>query len=107
MALRGAVIAAMGLGSVFFVPEAAAGAPCPDGTARIFFEGGDNVCQSGSTTYSSPRWVSKVCSVGDVRVTVHVEYAGYRAKPIDRELDPGHCTQIPLPAQTSAEVVIS
>ncbi|MEU8899523.1 hypothetical protein [Nocardia sp. NPDC048505] len=110
-ALRGALIAAMGVGSVLLVPDvsvprAAAGAPCPDGTARIFFEGGDNLCQSGSASYSSPRWVSKVCSVGRVRVNVHVEYAGRKAKPIDRELDTGHCTQIPLPAQTSASVTL-
>ncbi|MEV6275662.1 hypothetical protein [Nocardia sp. NPDC051832] len=107
MALRSAVIAAMGLGSVVFVPEAVAGAPCPDGTARIFFEGGDNHCQAGSANFSSPRWVSKVCSVGQVKVTVRAEYDGYMARPLIRELDPGHCTQVPLPAQKSASVVLT
>ncbi|WP_194814793.1 hypothetical protein [Nocardia sp. XZ_19_385] len=107
MALRSAVIAAMGLGSVIFVPQAVAGSPCPDGTARIFFEGGDNHCQAGSASFSSPRWVSKVCSVGPVKVTVRVEYSGYGARPLNRELDPGHCAQIPLPAQKSASVVLT
>ncbi|MEV0245795.1 hypothetical protein AB0H76_04290 [Nocardia sp. NPDC050712] len=107
IALRSAVIAAMGLGSVVFVPEAVAGAPCPDGTARIFFEGGDNHCQAGSASFSSPQWVSKVCSVGRVQVTLHVEYEGRKAKPYDRELPPGHCAQVPLPAQKSASVVLT
>ncbi|MFI9509849.1 hypothetical protein [Nocardia sp. NPDC052566] len=112
LVVRSSVVAALAVGAVVCVsPQAMAdgesGGACPDGTARIFFGNSTNSCVTGTTSHSN--FISKVCSVGDVDVTVTVQLAplGTRERePVVTELSTGHCARFDRFDQKSSTVTV-
>lgn len=106
--LRGCAAFALGAGSLIVLgPHAAADAPCPEGTARVFFNNSTNTCQGvGAVTYSNP-WASRVCSAAGSKVVVDTT-GKRRVNKRHIELDPGgYCTQLELNGQENATVTVT
>ncbi|MBH0781402.1 hypothetical protein [Nocardia bovistercoris] len=108
LVIRSGVAVAVAAGSLLvFGPQAAADAPCPDGTARIFFNNSTNICQgAGTATYSSP-WASRVCTTSGTKVVIDTT-GKRRVNKRHIELDGGgYCTQLELNGQENATIQVS
>ncbi|WP_433201478.1 hypothetical protein ACQP1G_10400 [Nocardia sp. CA-107356] len=109
---RGSVAAALALGPLVVLgpPQAAAEAPCPDGTARIFFHDETNTCQGGGTSSftGSPALV-KVCSTSGIQVVVDTTIQKSRTKTRTAHLDlsNGQCGRIEVGGQLDSTVSIT
>ncbi|MEV4129207.1 hypothetical protein [Nocardia sp. NPDC049707] len=109
---RSSVAAALALGPLVVLgpPQATAEAPCPDGTARIFFHDETNTCQSGGTYgFDGKPALVKVCSVGRVQVIVDTTIQKSRTKTRTAHLDlrNGQCGRIEVGGQLDSTVNIS
>ncbi|WP_228003009.1 hypothetical protein [Nocardia australiensis] len=111
LVVRSSITAAIAIGSMVVLgPQAAAEAPCPDGTARIFFSNETNTCQGGGTySFGGSPAISKVCSVGSVNVTVDATIKTSKTKTANRHLDlsNGQCGRIDIPGQLDATVTVT
>ncbi|RJO75018.1 hypothetical protein D5S18_16625 [Nocardia panacis] len=104
--VRGCVVAALGLGFAVVGGHEAAAEACPDGTARVFLSNETNTCQGrGVASYSAPGLVSRVCSVGPVKVVVDITGSRYVARHV--ELENGRCAQFEYKGQSGATVQVS
>ncbi|MEU7765294.1 hypothetical protein AB0B25_09275 [Nocardia sp. NPDC049190] len=105
------VVAAVALGSlVVSAPEAAANAPCPDGTARVFLGNSTNTCQGGGTVdYDPSAPVSKVCSMPNTDVTAEATFKNSRGKLVTQKLDlsDGRCGRFDIAGQLGATVTVT
>ncbi|WP_433732816.1 hypothetical protein ACQP0C_10920 [Nocardia sp. CA-129566] len=109
---RSSVAAALALGPLVVLgpPQAAAEAPCPDGSARIFFHDETNTCQSGGTySFDGTPALVKVCSVGKVEVTVDTTIQKSRTKTRTDHLDlsNGQCGRVTVGGQLDSTVTIT
>lgn len=111
LVVRSSFVAAVALGSVVVVgPEAVADAPCPDGTARIFFSDETNTCQgAGTVSYTSrAKRVSRTCSTVSATVTVAVtEEIGYKSVEREVEYIDGRCGAFNYKIQSAASVTVT
>ncbi|WP_328404386.1 MULTISPECIES: hypothetical protein [unclassified Nocardia] len=111
LVVRSSIVAALGLGSIVVAaPQAVAEAPCPDGTARLFFTNETNTCQGGGTvSFDGSPAISKVCSVGRVNVIVDATIKTGKTKTATRHLDlsNGQCGRIEIAGQLNATVTIN
>ncbi|WP_156371157.1 hypothetical protein [Nocardia arizonensis] len=108
LVVRGGVAAAVGMGSLIVLgPKAAAEAPCPDGTARVFFNNSTNTCQNaGTATYADP-WASRVCSTSGARVVIDTTGKRRVNKRHIELASGGYCAQLELDGQQSATIQVS
>ncbi|MGY4103325.1 hypothetical protein ACW2Q0_27760 [Nocardia sp. R16R-3T] len=108
---RSCVAATLAVGPLVVLgPPQAAAAPCPDGTARIFFHDETNTCQSGGTySFDGTPALVKVCSVGKVQVIVDTTIQKSRTKTRTDHLDlsNGQCGRIAIAGQLDSTVSIS
>lgn len=109
---RSSVAATLALGPLVVLgsPQAAAEAPCPDGTARIFFHDETNTCQGGgSYSFTGSPALVKVCSVGRVEVIVDTTIKTGRTKTTTNHLDlrNGQCGRITISGQLDSTVTIT
>ncbi|MEV5836193.1 hypothetical protein [Nocardia sp. NPDC052112] len=109
---RSSVAAALAVGPLVVLgpPQATAEAPCPDGTARIFFHDETNTCQSGGTySFDGTPALVKVCSVGRVQVIVDTTVQKSRTKTRTDHLDlsNGQCGRVTIAGQLDSTVSIS
>jgi hypothetical protein len=90
--------------------QASAEAPCPDGTARIFFNNETNTCQGGGTvSFNGSPAVAKVCSMRSVNVIVDATIKTSKTKTATRHLDlsNGQCGRVELGGQLDATVTVT
>jgi hypothetical protein len=111
LVVRSSIVAAIAMGSMVVVgPQASAEAPCPDGTARIFFNNETNTCQGGGTaSFNGSPAISKVCSVGPVNVIVDATIKTSKTKTATRHLDlsNGKCGRVEIGGQLDATVTVT
>jgi hypothetical protein len=111
LVVRGSIAAATALGSLVVLgPQAAAEAPCPDGSARIFLHDETNSCQGGGTySFDGTPALVKVCSVGSVRVVVDttIKLSKTRSRNDHLDLADGKCGRVTISGQLDSTVTIT